>query len=97
MDGMSKQNVTSLKDAQANLAALCNKAIETRESLIIRRTDGDDVALIAADELAALRETAHLVRSPDNAQRLLDALASADDQTDASVDDIRRALGLDPE
>ena len=90
-------NVTSLKDAQANLAALCNKAVETREPLIIRRTDGDDVALIAADELAALKETAHLVRSPDNAQRLLDALANADAQTGASVDDIRRALGLDPE
>jgi len=89
--------VTGLEDAQANLAALCNKAIETREPIIIRRTDGEDVAIIAADELAALKETAHLVRSPSNAQRLLEALASADEEAGASVDDIRRALGLDPE
>ena len=89
--------VTSIDAAQKNLPALCSKVVETRETLIIRRTEGEDVVLIAADELAALKETSQLVRSPSNAQRLLDALANADEATGASVDDIRRALGLDPE
>lgn len=34
------------------------------------------VAMIAADELQSLMETAHLLRSPKNAERLLAALAS---------------------
>ena len=91
------EKAIGLEEAQANLAALCSKAAETREPIIIRRNDGEDVALIAADELASLKETAHLVRSPNNAERLLDALANADEAAGASVDDIRRALGLDPE
>ena len=35
----------------------------------------EDVALIAADELTGLLETAHLLRSPANAERLLTTLA----------------------
>ena len=44
---------------------------------LVRRRSGGDVALIAADELRSLLETAHLMRSPRNAQRLLGALARA--------------------
>ena len=39
----------------------------------IRRRGSEDVALIAADELESLLETAHLLRSPRNADRLLTA------------------------
>jgi antitoxin YefM len=39
------------------------------------------VALVAADELAGLLETAHLLRSPANAERLLTALTRAREQT----------------
>lgn len=45
--------------------------------MIIKRRDGEDVALIAADELSSLIETAYLLRSRANAQRLLDALGRA--------------------
>ncbi len=38
---------------------------------------GGDVALISADELESLLETAHLLRSAKNAERLLTALARA--------------------
>ena len=38
---------------------------------------GDDLAVIAADELESLLETAHLLRSPKNAERLLTALFRA--------------------
>ena len=39
------------------------------------------VALIAAGELSGLLETAHLLRSPKNAERLLTALAHAQTRT----------------
>jgi len=44
------------------------------EVVIIQRRGGDDIAMLAADELAGMLETAHLVRSPANAERLLTAL-----------------------
>ncbi|MCP9818173.1 hypothetical protein KBZ18_01540 [Synechococcus sp. Cruz-9H2] len=43
----------------------------------MRRRKGGDLALVAADELEGLLETAHLLRSPRNAERLLSALERA--------------------
>jgi antitoxin YefM len=70
----------SYTHARANLAALCEEAISTREPIIIHRAGGEDVALVAADELCGLMETAHLLRSPKNAQRLFNALARAQNE-----------------
>ena len=67
----------SYTQAHATLAQLCDTVTTDRETVIIRRSGGDDVALIAADELRSLEETAHLLRSPANARRLLRALARA--------------------
>jgi antitoxin YefM len=61
--------------ARANLKALLDEVSDSREPVIIRRRGGEDVALIAVDELRSLIETAHLLRSPKNAERLLKALA----------------------
>jgi len=85
------------EDAKSNLEALCAEAAETREAIVIERPDGVHVALISAEELEALMETAHLVRSHENAERLLAALGGDEGVKGASVDDIRRALGLPPE
>jgi len=63
--------------ARANLKALLDEASDSREVVIIHRRGAEDVALIAADELRSLIETAHLLRSPKNAERLLRALARA--------------------
>jgi antitoxin YefM len=70
---------TTYAQARANLATLCDQVTDDREVVIIRRRGAADVALVAADELAGLLETAHLLRSPANAQRLLTALARARD------------------
>lgn len=63
--------------ARANLKALCDQVTLSREHVVIHRRSGDDVTLIAASELEGLLETAHLLRSPRNAQRLLRALKRA--------------------
>ncbi len=64
----------SYSEARQNLAALLDRAVEDRETIIIRRRNGARGALLAADELAGYEETAHLLRSPANARRLLEAL-----------------------
>jgi antitoxin YefM len=58
-------------DARANLKELCDQVSSTREPVIIHRRNAEDVALISADELESLIETAHLLRSPANTKRLL--------------------------
>jgi len=67
----------SYSHARQNLASLLNEVTQDRQVVIINRRGGEPAALIAADELAGLTETAHLLRSPANAIRLLKALARA--------------------
>lgn len=88
---------TTYTQARANLKALLDEAIDSREPVIIRRREGGDIALIAADELRGLIETAHLLRSPKNAERLLRALSRAQQRKLRSepLEKLRRELGLD--
>ena len=87
---------TTYSKARANLAQLCNQVAENREIVLINRRNAEDVALISASELSSLLETAHLVRSPRNAQRLLTALNRAllRTETTQSVEELKRELGF---
>jgi antitoxin YefM len=53
--------------------------------------------LVPADELAGLMETAHLLRSPKNAKRLMTALRRANRRSvkPQTIDQLRRELGLE--
>jgi antitoxin YefM len=88
---------TTYTKARANFAKLCSQVAEDREIVIINRRGNEDVALVAADELSSLIETAHLLRSPKNAQRLLAALNRARSRKvkPQSVAKLRREIGLD--
>jgi len=66
---------TSLRE---NLASVLDQVVDQQETVIVRRRGSRDVALIPARELAGLMETAHLLRSPENARRLLAALNRAE-------------------
>jgi len=68
---------TTYTAAREQLKALMDRVVEDREVVMVRRRQGGDVALVAADELEGLLETAHLLRSPRNAARLLAALERA--------------------
>jgi antitoxin YefM len=65
----------SYSHVRENLAGIWNEIEESRDEVILRRRGHEDMALIPADELRSLKETAHLLRSPRNAARLLTALA----------------------
>ena len=87
---------TTYTQARAQLATLLDEVTNNREVVIIQRRGAEDVAIIAADELTSLLETAHLLRSPANAERLLNALARVRQGTGSpqSIDDLRREVGL---
>lgn len=91
-------NHVTYTEARAKLAELWDRAVANREPIIIRRRGKEDIAMLPADELAGIIETAHLLRSPRNAERLLRALAGARKARGkpATIRSLKDELGLDP-
>ncbi|MGB8259234.1 MAG: type II toxin-antitoxin system prevent-host-death family antitoxin [Terracidiphilus sp.] len=95
---------TTYTALREKLAGFLDRVTDDREVVIVRRRGARDVAMIAADELAGLMETAHLLRSPKNAARLLRALAESKKRDSlpppaqsaaASLQELRSSLGLE--
>ena len=74
-----------------------SQARDQLKALMVRRRSGGAVAIIAADELESLTETAQLLRSPRNAERVLSALARArgGEVQPTPVHTLKQELGLD--
>ncbi len=91
--------LTTYTQARANLAKLMDEVALNREVVIINRRGKEGVAMISASELNSLTETAHLLRSPKNAQRLLAALqrARAGRGARQELEQLRREVGLGEE
>jgi len=89
---------TSYTKLRDRLAAYLDQVTDDQEVVIVRRRGAKDVALIPADELSSLMETAHLLRSPKNARRLLSALQRSiqGEGKPESVEKLRREMGLGP-
>ena len=90
----------SYTEARDHLAEYIVRAIEDNEVIKIhRKINGvmQDVALIAADELESLMETAHLLRSPKNAERLYSAFEKTENQAlqISSLEELRREMELE--
>jgi len=88
---------TTYTQARDGLAGLLDQVTHNREVVVIRRRGEEDVALISAAELESLTETAYLLRSPANAERLLSALGRAlkNEGKPLSTDELRREVGLE--
>ena len=88
---------TTYTNARAKLASLIDEVTKNREVVIIQRRGSEDVAMITADELAGILETAHLLRSPSNAKRLLTALDRVRNLSGApqTIDELRSEVGFD--
>ncbi len=82
--------------AREQFATLLDRVTKDREVVIIQRRGSEDVAMISADELSSLTETAYLLRSPQNAERLLSALGRAlkNDGHALSTPELKSELGL---
>lgn len=94
---------TTYSALRQKLAAYLDHVTDDREVVIVRRRGARDVALVPAEELASLTETAHLLRSPRNAERLRQALAESieidrqgipPDSAATSIEEFRNSLGV---
>jgi antitoxin YefM len=88
---------TTYTRARESLASLLDEVTKNREIVILRRRGSEDVAMITADELTGILETAHLLRSPNNAKRLLTALDRVRKGKGApqTIDDLRNEVGFE--
>lgn len=88
---------TTYSNARANFALLLDQVTDQQEIVIINRRGSDDVALVAVSELSSLLETAHLLRSPKNAQRLMTALKRAMGKKlkPQRIESLREEIGLE--
>lgn len=67
------QTVT-YSEARENLKAVLDQAVSSRAPVMITRQRGENVVVISADEWAGMEETLHLMASPANAKRLMEAV-----------------------
>lgn len=68
----------SYTEARDRLAGVWDESVANREPVTIARRGHESMVLVPMGEWSGLVETAHLLRSPANARRLLAALNRLD-------------------
>jgi antitoxin YefM len=64
----------SYSEARENLKAMIDKVVADRAPIAITRQRGEGAVLVSESEWASIEETLHLLSSPRNAERLLEAI-----------------------
>ena len=70
-------------ESRAKYAETFNAIIDDREEVVITRAGHDPVVIVALADYESLKETAYLIKSPENARRLL-----------ASIDRLKHGAGI---
>jgi antitoxin YefM len=71
---MSSMDAVSYTAARENLASMMDKVCNDHAPVVITRKRSRSVVMLSLEDYEALEETAHLLRSPANAKRLLEAI-----------------------
>ena len=64
--------------ARENLASTMDRVCEDRAPVVITRKRNQAVVMMSLEDFESLEETAYLLRSPANAKRLIESIASAE-------------------
>lgn len=67
-------NAITYTEAREKLATTIKKVCRNHDPVIITRKREDAVVMMSLDDYESLQETSYLLRSPKNAQRLLEAI-----------------------
>ncbi|MDF1555893.1 MAG: type II toxin-antitoxin system prevent-host-death family antitoxin [Deferrisomatales bacterium] len=60
---------------RSNLAKEMDRVCDDRTPILVTRKSARSVVMMSLDDYEALEETAYLLRSPENARRLLESIA----------------------
>lgn len=69
-------NTISYTSVRSNLSETMQKVCDDHAPVIITRKAAKPVIMMSLDDYEALEETAYLLRSPENARRLLESIAA---------------------
>lgn len=69
-------SVISFTEARERLASIMDQACDDRSAVIITRQKKPSMVLLPLEEYEAMQETLHLLRSPRNAERLMQSIES---------------------
>jgi antitoxin YefM len=83
---MFLQSTASPTEARKNFFTLLEQVANDHQVVIVKRREGENVAMIAESDLSSLYETAYLLKSPPNAQRLVEALERSKARDSQSVE-----------
>ncbi len=61
-------------ESRANYAETLNSVVDNREEVVITRAGHEPVVIVSLDDYESLKEAAYLLRSPENARRLLTSI-----------------------
>ena len=67
--------VVQFRDVRKNLKKALDRVVEDADYTIIARRNGPDAVLMSLDIFNSIMETAHLLKSPANAQHLVESIA----------------------
>jgi antitoxin YefM len=83
-------------ELRANLKSALDRAVEDHVVIVVERARGGDAVLMSREDYESLNETAYLLRSPANAQRLLAANSRAKSKRKSfkSIEPLKNAVGL---
>lgn len=65
----------SYSNARANLAKTMTQVCDDHSPVIITRKSESPVVMMSLEDYEAMQETAYLLRSPENARRLLESIS----------------------
>lgn len=68
----------SFSDTRANLKAVMDRVVADKAPVAITRQKAEGVVMVSQSEWNAIEETLYLLRSPKNAERLIDAIRDLD-------------------
>ena len=71
--------IVNYSEARENFKQVLDRVSDDCDATLIKRRDHEDIVLLSKSHYDSLMETLYLMRSPANAQHLLDAIAR--DQT----------------
>jgi antitoxin YefM len=61
-------------ESRANYAETLDSVTNDREEVVITRAGHEPVVIVSLDDYESLKETAYLLRSPENVRRLLSSI-----------------------
>jgi len=71
-------NVRSYSETRANLKQVMDSVVQDRTPVVITRQRGEAVVMVSLADWNAMEETAYLLSSPRNAERLRASIAELD-------------------